>query len=330
VTTKLGRFSTNQNNWVGNFARRDAVLVSGVMVGPADLYFYHGWPNTTSTIASIGGSVDIDVVELGGIFVSHGAPGAKNVDYAVSVGVAPADGVSVTAEYASDGVNDDTAWKLSGDLGTLDNFGINASVWSTGQDFKPTYRHNTNREDLEMDRTWTSRPTAWGDAWIQSGFSVGVNTTQGGLPLELTYKSGTIFNNTDAQVPVVYRGETMMSFGVGTTLADIDTDVVYTKVANDDAVIDVIGSKKLGVAVLGGDVDLTGRVRLQSGNTNFAGDAVWKAPNGITLGLHYANYDRVMDWNHNFANTNLAEGIDIGVPTQADGLAVTAGYQLNF
>lgn len=328
VTTKLGRFSTNQNTWVGNFGRRDAVLVSDMNLGAASLNLYHGWPNTTDTIAAVSGSANVDVVELGGIVVSHGPAASKSLDYAVSAGVNPAEGVGVDVEYASDGVNNDTAWKLSGELATIENFDLNAAVWSTGQNFMPTYRSNASKEDLEMDRTWTSRPSAWGDAWIQSGFSVGASTTQGGLPLDVTYKSGTIFNN--GSVAAQYQAQNMMSFGVGTTLAEIDTDVIYTKVANDDAVIDVIGSKTLPVSALGADLDLTGRVRMQGGNTNFATDAIWTAPNGIVLGLHYANYDRVMDWNHNFSNANLSEGLDIGQTGQADGFAVTAGYSLGF
>jgi len=92
----------------------------------------------------------------------------------------------------------------------------------------------------------------------------------------------------------------------------------------------VIASRTVTVSQLGGDVTLRGNIRNRSGNTDFGADATWKAPNGLTLGLHYANYDRVSDWNGNLGDGNLAEGVDLGQPGQADGFAITAGYQLNF
>ncbi len=370
-TLRIGRFDDEINSWIGDLGRREAARAQ-FDLGPASVHAYHGWLNADQRLMGISASATVDIVELSGAYLAFrdNDPAAiaagqdANADYAVAATVTPSEGVSVTAEYANNGERKQTngtvwgdsagAWKISGELATIDNLTLRASTWSTDDDFRPVYRKYAVKESLLMDRRWTddaSRGGAdWGDFYMATGFSVGASTVQGGLPIDVDFRSGTIFeDNLPVQLELgnpalgapakvslgapeyaSYYGKAMNVLGVGTTISEIDLGLTYTSIEDHDAVTDLSASRVLPVAALGGDVTLKGNVRLQGDDTNFGADATWAAPNGLTLGLHYANYDRVLDWGHNNSEDNLSEGVNLGVPGEADGFGVTAGYQLNF
>lgn len=340
VNLRVGRFVGDENRLIGYFDRRDGVLLSGLNVGPATLSFYHGWitptydddKNLTSrkTVWSVKGTTKIDVVDLTGIYVAHRDfvnEDAASADYMVQANITPASGVKAGVEFANNGANEASYWKVSGELGTIDNLKLRAATWSTDNNFAPAYVHNTNREKLTMDRTWVGRPTLLADPWIAKGFSIGASTTQAGLPIDVDFKSGTTFDIANA---APHRDEDINVLSVGTTIAEIKTGLTYTKIADHDPVIDLTGTRTLASSILGGNVTLKGTVRFQDDESKFATDATWRAPNGLMIGLHYANYDRKLDWDHNNSNDDLSEGIDIGKPGEADGFAITVGHILTF
>jgi len=373
TTFRIGRFDDEINSWIGDLGRREAIRAQ-FELGPAGIHAYHGWLNADERLVGISAKAAIDVVELNGAYLAHqdedpdGDPltddGRTSADYAIGATIKPSEGVSVTAEYAVNGPrkqtdstvwgDDASAWKISGQLATFDNLTLRASTWSTDDDFRPVYRKYAVKESLKMDRRWTddgSRGGAdWGDFYMAKGFSVGVSTVQGGLPFDVDFRSGTIFED---NLPVRYElgnpalgapprenlgdadyadyyGRAMNVVSVGTTVAEIGLGVTYTKIDGHDPVTDVSATRVFAIDAIGGDVTVKGNVRLKDDDTNFGADATWKSPNGLTLGLHYANYDRVLDWGHNNSEDNLSEGVNIGAPGEADGFAVTAGYQLNF
>lgn len=376
TTTTVGRFSANLNDWVGNFDRRDGIRVTGLDFGPASFSLYHGWENANRTLTGIAGSAKIDIVELKGAvslfrdYATSNKDQERNTDYAVGATVKPANGISLNAEYASNGpryrkAHDNTdwkpggesssAWKVGGELATIANLTLRASTWSTADDFRPIHRTFQTVEHIALNHVWTdsnSRPgRAWGDPWMKQGFSVGASTTQAGLPIDVSFKSGKIF---EANLPNRIKtgdsplggtssvssadndaiaGKNMNVIDVGTKIANIDLGLTYRNIEDFDTITDIKAKHVWRGSPLGGDVTLTGVVRLRSdkdADTEYAADAVWKAPNGLTLGLHYANYDRLLDWNHNNSADNLAEGVNIGKPGDKDGFAITAGYSYSF
>lgn len=345
-TLRIGRFSTNQNNWIGNFSRRDAIMLSGVKVGPANLVLYHGWrtkDNDKNRVTAVKATGKVDIVDLTAVYVAqsvYGNEDASRADFMVGASASPIKDLKVSVEVASNGTpkssNDDArlGWKVNGELSSIPNLKLRASTWSTDPAFDATYKHNTNRESLLWDYANSSRPTAFGDPWIQQGFSVGVTTTQAGLPFDVDIKTGKLFDGTtgaSSGVPSALRGENMMVVNVGTTVAQVKTDVAVTMIGENDPVIDVLTTRALDVGFLGGKVNLRGNVRMQGDeDTQFGADATWNAPNGLVLGVHYANYDRGTDWNHNRSSANLSEGFNIGKAGEADGFAITAGYLLSF
>lgn len=352
VTTRVGRFeSRRMNDWVADFKRRAAARVTGLALGPVNIDLYHAWNSrnpsstnvsnpskTTESVSAIIGKANIDIVELKGAYVviadrSDAAKYENTADYAVGVAVKPVSGIEIGADYAHHGANEANAWKVSGKLATVPNMTISAATWDVEDSFRPTYGHPTKTENLAMDRNWVEQPTAYEDPFIGKGFSIGVETNQAGLPIKAKYTSGSIFG-AGPNLPggnATFAGRDMSIIGVGTSIANIKLDFAYTSIENVEPYLDLKATHKLKGLPVGGDIDLTAVVRMQKDeDSKFATDAVWKAPNGLTLGLHYANYDRRQDWNHNYSNDNLAEGINLGKAGEADGFAITAGYQLTF
>lgn len=371
---RVGRWDDDVVNWAGNvglwigdLGRNEAVRAL-VGVGPASVGLYHAWLNANERLVAASARATVDVVELSGAYVGYSNPAASNpdersnADYAVAATVKPANGISVTAEYAVNGerkrmanvywADSANAWKVSGTLSTIPNLTLRASVWSTDDEFRPVYRRLNSYESLDMDRKWTDgnsrASSAWGDPWMATGFSIGATTTQAGLPIDVSFKSGTIFEN---NLPVLvedgikaiggnggstpdyssYLGKGMYVLGLGTTIAQVKANLTYTNIEDHKPVIDLVGSRAFAVDALGGDVTLKGTVRLQEDkDTAFAVDAMWSAPTGLRLGLHYANYDRVLDWGHNNSESEYWEGVNIGAPGKADGFAITAGYGFSF
>ena len=386
---RVGRWDDNVGNWAGDVGRwiGDIPRYDGVLarfgVGPASVGLYHAWVNANERIVAASARATVDIVELSGAYVgwstlSSSVPSDErsNADFAVAATVKPADGITVTAEYAVNGERKEvahptstspgavqidwgdqaSAWKVSGTLATIPNLTLRASVWSTDDDFRPVYRQLASQESLDFDRTWTygeSRSgSSWGDPWMKTGFSIGASTTQAGLPIDVSFKSGKIFEDNlpgwvemglqaihEQGVDVrawrpdysSYLGKSMYVVGVGTTIAQVRTNLTYSSIEDHKPVIDLTASRALPVDVLGGNVTLKGTVRfVEDRDTAYAVDATWSAPNGLYLGAHYANYDRVLDWGHNNSADNYWEGVDVGVPGKADGFAITAGYNLSF
>lgn len=369
---RVGRFSTNVNRWIGNFGRRQGLHLSALNLGPVTTNVYHGWENANRTLTALTAQAKVDIVDLDAAFVYYKDIGTvpdhqeTNLDFVVSASAKPVTGVTVAADFAQNGLrkraasgaswaakgtDPATAWKVDGELATIPNFTLNASIWHTDDNFRPVYRQVVTVEHLDLERKWTNdndrAGIAWGDPWIADGFSIGAKTTQAGLPINATFKTGKIFGAnlpgrvTDGTAAVgatgstypdntPYYGKTMNVFGIDTTIVGVGVDVALTMIEDLDPVTDIIVTRSVQVAPLGGNVALRGTFRLQDEEFNYGADATWRAPNGLTLGVHYANYDRVTDWNHNNSDANLSEGVNIGKPGEADGFAITAGYQLNF
>lgn len=346
-TLRIGRFSTNQNGWIADFSRRNAVMLSGVKLGPATLTFYQAMKGTNTRATMVKATGKIDIVDLTAVYVGHSNLASdttkKNearTDLLFGATVTPNRDMKITAEVATNGkeasLDQDPAmaWKVSGELNSIPNFKLRASTWSTDTDFRPDHFARLSVENLRARtiETGGARPgSMWGDPWMETGFSVGVTTTQVGLPFDVDVKIGTIFeSNVPGSGNGAYAGEEMIVASVGTTVAQIKTNATVTMIGDHDPVIDLVGERSVRVGLLNGNVNLRGIVRLIDEDTNFAADAIWDAPNGLKLGLHYANYDRGTNWNHNTTTNDLSEGIDVGKAGKADGFSITAGYQLSF
>lgn len=350
VVTKIGSLNPNYSNWIADFGnttypRIDAVEVSQLDLGGLSLTGLMGWYDNDTATASVdthsinalalnGG---LDVVDLGVVYVVETEVASKtniSTDYAVTAGIDPADGVSVDATFASNGANNATAYKVSGELATVPNVTFTASAWSAAANFDPAW---ANRKDDKL----TEAPTAF--TKDQIGYQVGVETTQSGLDLSASYKNTT---KADKTGPV-----TETKVGAATTVSETDlsadvtmnstwanTKIVasakrsfgnvngsYTLTLNDGGAAGTkheIAADTTVDTPLADGVKLEGKVILDGSTTNFGGDATWTAPNGVILGLSYANYDRGDSWPGGYNVTNDANG--------ADGFAAHAGIEVAF
>lgn len=351
----------------GPLSHATGVQLLGVEAGPltVDLaHFYLNWGSVNGentdrpTFVRVKGN--LDVVEVTGIVVNHehsASPGVAEdrvTDFVVTAGLAPADGVKLNATYGSNGENDTSHYKIEGELATIPNLTLTGSFWSTDDGFAPRYGHRN-----QADRWGTNNRSVREDE--AGGYKIGASTTQGGVDLSVSYAA--VGKHTDANFSA-----TRTEASAKTTVSDFDLSASYkldTETgANDtseitlgagtdfDAVrVDYEGVLKTGEnmknaikasttldTILADGVNLSGKVTLQQDasdgvDTKFEFDAEWKAPNGIGLGLHYANYSRAQALNKGDTDTLRHNGVpvtEIGPNDTPDGFYVTASYTTTF
>lgn len=313
VTSKIGRFGINYNEWVAELGNRDAVELSNIELGPVDLALAYAWVNHDAgdddvRLTTIRAAANIDVVELSGAVVlsaNQDDNSNNHTDFAVSAKVTPIEGVSLSADFASDGAKEATGYKVGGELSTIADLTIGVSMWAMEKDFNPTY---AKRDDGKT----TAFPDINDKANERKGFEVKADTTQAGFDLGVTYRNtsdsndGNKANSYELRVSRDFNGiKGSYKYEDGDKKNSLHTVTVETTVDTPIA----------------SGVNLKGTVRLPEGkDVEFAADATWTAPNGINLGLHYANYDREDGWG----------GRDVGPKGDADGFVVRASYEISW
>src|SRR5690606_9290358 len=104
--------------------------------GAGDVAWYPGG-DRPARIFSVSGSADIDVVNVKATMVNTtdaSDPALPvHTDFAVETSVNPVDGLSLTADFASDGLSKENAYRVGATLSTLPSVTLNASTWSTGE-----------------------------------------------------------------------------------------------------------------------------------------------------------------------------------------------------
>lgn len=344
VTTKIGSLAPSYNNWVADlsndtYKRVDAVEVSGLDLGAVSLTGLLGWYDNDTTAATdthklsaISASGGLDVVDLGFVYVSEkdAADAVVSTDYAVTAGVSPVDGVSVDATFASHGASTTTAYKVGGELSTIPDVTLSASTWSAAAGFDPAW---ANHKDDDLTKETTAFTAD------QKGYKVAAETTQSGVDLGASYESTTDAAGGNAKTTTIVSA--------GTTVSETELSGKVTMETGADTKIEVSASRSFGnvngsykLTSQGANMDheiaadttvntpladetkLAGKVILDGSDTNFGFDATWAAPNGINLGIGYANYDREDDWPGDYDVTGDANG--------ADGFTVHAGIDVSF
>lgn len=326
TTTKIGRFEMNYNDWVAAISgssekkdntdkdrgTQDGIEVAGIDLGGLSLAVANAWVKPEYQASVVSAAFSLDVVDVAAAVLSGRRTDVdeSHLDFAVEATVTPVDGVSVTAEFAHDGKpeEDNNAYKVSGTLSTIDNLTLSASVWNTGAKFNPEFARWADGDDDGEEFDHATKFTT-----DNSGYEVKVNTTQSGIDLGLTYKNEAKANgDDDVQTTEV---------SAGTSLADTNLKGTVTIKSNEDnpkfvleasrAFGGINGSYKLTrehdekmtheiAADTTVDTPVADGVKLEvkakllpEGSdpaTELDADASWTAPNGIKLGLHYANY----------------------------------------
>lgn len=330
ATTRLGRFGTSINPWIADFGDKDSVRVEGLELGGADMTLYYAWSPAVDAdegrrhlvdglewdvpeshiIGAVSADFSIDIVDLTGTYVRTVSDNdlATSTNYALNAALTPADGIGLELDYVvsdrEDLPNDgNSAWKFTGTLETLPEIGLKAEVWNTGQNFDPFY------PELEGD---DDEKEAVKFATDRKGYKLTLDTTQAGIDFELSYEdvdevesgdhietvtklSGSTdiqgtgikatITNKDIEDNMKFELELTRSFGIvnGLYKLEIDHDSTTTHTVEADWAMDTF---------IADDVEFFVGVELPEGkDAQLDLDVAWQAPNGISLGLHYANYD---------------------------------------
>lgn len=363
VRTVIGRQRINWNNLVASDSddsrlRGTAFLVEGLDLGGISLDFAHMYQHDNpDRVNMMRARADLDVVNLTGIVVGRDDTvdaDARAMDLALVANVDPADGIAVDGVVARDGQSEDLHYRLNATLSTIENFTLKGSFWSTDANFNPRYRHH-NWADGELTKTNNSGVRQDEAA----AFSVTAETTQGGIDLAGTFASAGRHSDADFR-------RSLMELSAATSVQDFDLSASYaltresgaddhtkielgagTELASwrleyegvietDEEMKNALSARTTLDTAIAEGINLSGKVTLQKDanvETKFEADAEWRAPNGIGLGLHYANYDRARELNKGNTDTLRHNGVavaPIGAEGEADGFYVTASYVVKF
>jgi len=356
LTTQVGNLSAYKSDYVAGesdgeahgtaakSAKGDGIAISGFGVGPFDasIAYLFTAPDANGdrlTVTSLNGS--LEVLDLGLTAASHYVGDTLVHDLHLKVGVEPAEGFSVTANYATDGRNDGYVYDVTGKLATLANLELTAGVRGIDQNaaWNPRFakRHKDNCGNAEHLCAHDGK----------NGISLGLSTTQAGINLGLTYKTGerptvpdddetvttfsagTVINELDLSGKVTltdkvgtaddstkFEGTVKRSFGAVNASYKIET----TSTESSSSMTHTIAADTTIDTPIADGVKISGQVKLGTAIATPEAHASveWKAPMGLSLGVHYANYNRA---DHG--------PMPNGDPND-DGFYLTAGYEFNW
>lgn len=336
-------------------AKGDGVTITGLTVGPFDssvaLLFVER--NRRLLVTSWDGQLDGVGVDF--TTATHREDGDLVHDLHLGVGIEPADGLSVAANYATDGRTGGYVYDLNATLSTIPNIELTAGVRGIDPDaaWSPVFAKRNEDDDDCKDRI--------GDLCAHdsmNGINVGVSTTQAGIDLGLTYRTsdhpvdntkdeivtkftaGTVLSEFDLSGAVTLtdkvddsKDKTKFEVSVGRSFNNINAKYSFStekeKGAADPTVVHTISADTTIDTPLADGVKLSGQVKIDSskldGNAQVHTSAEWTAPNGLKLGLHYANYNRKDHGpipNEGEPSSNF--------PVKADGFYATAEYGIKF
>ncbi|MFO7320053.1 MAG: hypothetical protein C0P71_010005, partial [Bacillota bacterium] len=268
-------------------------------------------------IVALKAGADLDVVQLSGAYVRTYVPDDDTYslnDYVISATAAPAEGLKVDATFAGtnyalpDPIGDEqgSAWKVGAEFSTIPNLTLTASIWASDDEFNPVYAKLDDKKPVAF-RGW-DKPNE------RKGVEVGASTTQAGFDI-----SGKVARTTDANdknEALSYEVSLKRDFGgvIGTyKYEDGDKkDYLHTITVETTVATPIISA-----------LNLKGTVRLpEGGEVQYAADATWKAPNGFSVGVHYANYDREDGWG--------GRDVNKGNEGQADGFTIKVGHTIEW
>lgn len=321
VITRIGRHNVSYSDWVAHRVGHNGIGISGLQLGQLAIDAYAGWTEDDRPVA-LRARADLDVFEVDTTFVDRRAGSGRVTDLVAHLNIDLLEDVRLLATVARDGEHEVFAYRGEANLGPFSGVDVDFAVWSTPEEFAPRYA-NYGAEN----------PVFTADS---RGVKVGASTVWSGIQLRGAVSDlGRVSDPNWKQRIYSVDGETNLegfdvSFGFahenlnGVTARTIEVGVArelagillgYTgKLRSGEPLESVVTASTTRNLPIFGDVDLSGRVRVKSGtDTQVDASAKWQAPNGINLGLHYANYELT--------------GIR---PGNADGFYATAGYVLQF
>jgi len=368
VTTQIGNLTTYWSDYVagekdtsqadaahGFSAKGDGITVSGLTVGPFSSRIGYLFHNTNRRLLVTNWDGQLEVVDVDFTTASHYRGNDLVHDLHLGLGLEPAEGLSVKANYSADGYHEGYVYDVNATLDTIPGVTLTAGARGIDQNaaWSPIY--------AKRDKDPAECKDNIGDLCAHdsmNGFNVGLSTTQAGIDLGLTYKTSDhpVDDSKDEIVTKFTAATNVSDFALSgaVTLTDKVDDnkdktkfeaSVGKKINNVNAKYSFSTEKEKGAAdptvihtvtadttidtPFADAVKLSGQVKIDSsklnGDAQIHTSAEWTAPNGLKLGLHYANYNR----KDHGPIPNEGEP-DTPRPLKAEGFYVTAEYGIKF
>lgn len=316
VTTRLGALDVAHSEYVSTLSR-DGLNVEGVKIGPATLGAFMAWDG--ADIDENGSIADNERWQARGLRAQAAISGVSldtavvkaldETDFSVAGKMSPMKGAEVSAVFGALRNTDENArmLRLEGSTKPMANVTLVAGYRRVDSNFEPIYVKRTF-DDLGNRTDWVAAHR--GD---MGGFNVGIQTTQQGVNLSANYDDPR--NTAKHPVATMAADTTYAGFKLN---ASNKLEKLEGKFTRTETVLgaektfklsgmDVTGSYKATIPGAGDlkheigakttlnvipqlqGLALDGSVTMQGEGRTYGMNAVYTAPNGITLGAHYDN-----------------------------------------
>lgn len=323
VVTRIGRHNVSYSDWVAHEVGHNGIGIAGLQLGLLELDGYVGW-TADDRPAALRARGALDLFEFDGTLVNRRVVGGTDRvnDVAVEIHFDPAEVLHTVSTIARDGETGDLAYRVEGEFSQFAGLLLDAAVWSTPENFAPRY---ADYAALEPVFNQDERGVKIGASTVWEGIELRGTAAQQGLHSDPNWQLrvlGVEAETEYGQFDLLFGLEHInlngtnsrnLKFGVATELFGVLVGYEGLLPSNDSLESTVTASTTQELPILG-EVDIEGRLWAKNGvDTEVRVGATWQAPNGLNLGLHYANYE------------------DAGVrPGNEDGFYATAGYKLSF
>jgi hypothetical protein len=338
LKTVIGKHNVTYSPWIAKGVGTNGIEITGLQAGDFAIKGYHGWTASDQiTAVNMKGEVADFVIDATAI--QYNDTPQYRADYAVSAQFKGIEGVTVDATVAGDAAlgMSKPGFKANVAVTAINNFEINGSVWNIPQNFEPNYRDTSNSKPYDPD----TRGASLSVKTTQKDITLNGGITLNGKPSDINYSQRVISAGAktsfegvalEANVKITDPAEGSPDMKTETTLKastavsgiNMSWEGKLSKTgANPMTMKNTFKLSNTFDTTIADGVALSAQVVMEGGNFNFGADLDWTAPNGVNLGLHFANYNR--NSKHN--------GIPFNVPDTVagiDGFYLTATKVVSF
>jgi hypothetical protein len=308
LNTVIGKHNVTYSPWIAKGVGTNGIEITGLTAGDFAIKAYHGWTSSDQiTAVNMKGQVADFVIDATAI--QYNDTPQYRADYAVNAQFKGIDGVSVDATIAGDAAlgMSKPGFKANVAVTSIQNFEINGSVWGIPANFEPNYRDTSSSRPYDPDTKGASLSvkTAQKDITLNGGItfngkpsdpnysqrviSAGAKTSFEGINLEANVKvtNPVSAGSTDIKTETTLKASTAIS-GI-----NLSWEGNMSKTGN--AAMTMKNTVKLSSTFdtpIADGVALNAQMIIEGGQYKFGADLDWAAPNGVNLGLHFANYNR--------------------------------------
>lgn len=261
VTTTIGDYTINWNDWVGRLGSKRAVAIEGIDLMVADADMFYAWDGSENPMGIRVGS-EFEGIDLDAMVLYRG--GALNAALGAATNV---NGIDVDGTVALD-EDYRYAFKVNAAMSPMEDVTLTAGYRQMQDGFAPMYARKSGDNFVPFHRDSN-----------EDGFNIGVETVHQGFTLGAAYDQPTETATLSAARTFEFEGHA------------IDTKYEATLVRGEDMRHELSASTTTDMIPFVPGVGLSAKLMAEGTDIDYEVGTSYTAPNGISLGAEYSSVD---------------------------------------